>query len=47
MFQWAYDAASTLHAWDVFVAAEANGEWDSNFGNNFYGRLPERRVCAY
>jgi hypothetical protein len=47
MFQWAFDPYGYLNAWDVSVAAEANGEWDSNFGMNYYGRLPERRSCAY
>lgn len=47
MFYWAFNEYGGLNAWDVFVAAEANGEWDSNFGMNYYGRLPERQYCSY
>jgi hypothetical protein len=47
MFYWAFDQNGYLNAWDVYVAAEANGEWDSNNGANFYGRLPARMSCSY
>jgi hypothetical protein len=46
MFYWAFDQNLNQNAWDIYVAAEANGEWDSNGGANFYGRLPARSVCA-
>lgn len=45
MFQWAFDTNSYQNAWDVYVAAEANGEWDSNYGANYYGRLPAKTSC--
>lgn len=45
MFQWAFDSNGYQNAWDVYVAAEANGEWDSNFGANYYGRLPPKTSC--
>ncbi len=47
MFYWAFDQNGYLNAWDVSVAAEANGEWDSNMGANYYGRLPARMSCSY
>jgi hypothetical protein len=44
MFQWAFDSNNYLNAWDISVAAEANGEWDSNFGANYFGRF-EPKGC--
>lgn len=45
MFYWAFDSYGYQNAWDIYVAAEANGEWDSNLGANYYGRLPARSSC--
>jgi hypothetical protein len=42
IFYWAFDANLYQNAWDIFVAAEAGGQWDSNFGGNYYARLPPR-----
>ncbi|XXF77078.1 hypothetical protein P2318_29090 [Myxococcaceae bacterium GXIMD 01537] len=47
MFTWAFDANYGLNAWDVYVAAESHGQWDSNFGANYYGRLPARTSCTW
>lgn len=44
MFYFAFDLNNYLNAWDVYVAAEANGEWDSNMGANYYARF-EPRGC--
>lgn len=43
MFTWAFNG-SNLNAWDIELAAEANGEWDSNYGANFDVRF-EPRGC--
>ncbi|HZI12638.1 MAG TPA: hypothetical protein VE153_19805 [Myxococcus sp.] len=45
MFLYAWDPYGNLNAWDIQVAATANGEWDSNSGANFYARLPARTSC--
>lgn len=39
IFVWAFNPQGYLNAWDVEVAAEANGWWDSNYGANYYARL--------
>lgn len=44
MFFWAFDNLGQLNAWDIELAAEANGEWDSDYGNNFSVRF-EPRGC--
>jgi hypothetical protein len=44
IFEWAFGGYAQLNAWDIEVAAEANGEWDSNYGANFDGRF-EPRGC--
>lgn len=33
-----------VNAWDIEVAAEANGWWDSNYGGNYHARL-EPHAC--
>lgn len=44
MFYWAFNNYGDLNAWDIELAAEANGEWDSNYGANFDVRF-EPRGC--
>ena len=34
-----------LSDWDIAVAAEAHGEWDSNFGADFQARFESRYGC--
>jgi len=46
LFYWAFDEWDDQNAWDIEVAAEANGQWDSNWGNNFYGRFEPRNSCS-
>ncbi|PRP93534.1 hypothetical protein [Enhygromyxa salina] len=45
MFFWAFDAWGDRNAWDIYVAAEANGAWDSNWGNNYYARFEADHSC--
>ncbi len=45
LFYWAFDSNQYQNVWDIFVAAEAGGQWDSNFGGNFYARLAPRTSC--
>jgi hypothetical protein len=47
LFSWAFNGVSDQNAWDIEVAAEANGQWDSNWGTNFYGRFEPRNNCSY
>ena len=35
LFFWAYDQYS-MNDWDIEVAAESHGYWDSNYGANYY-----------
>ncbi|MBZ5711765.1 hypothetical protein [Nannocystis pusilla] len=44
LFYWAFDGLGGLNAWDIELAAEAGGEWDSDYGNNFAVRF-EPRSC--
>ena len=44
VFFWAFNQSGDLNAWDIELAAEANGEWDSNYGANFDLRF-EPRGC--
>lgn len=44
LFEWAFNGYGQLNAWDIELAAEANGEWDSNYGGNFDVRF-EPRGC--
>jgi hypothetical protein len=45
IFLYGWDQYGNENAWDIYVAATANGEWDSNSGANFYARLPARTSC--
>jgi len=45
MFFWAFDEWGDRNAWDIYLAAEANGEWDSNWGSNYYARFEEYGGC--
>lgn len=45
LFYWAFNEAGYQNAWDIEVAAESHGYWDSNWGNNFYGRFEPRMSC--
>ncbi|HZI13924.1 MAG TPA: hypothetical protein VE153_26385 [Myxococcus sp.] len=45
VFTYGWNEYYHLNAWDIEVAATANGEWDSNFGNNYHARLPARSSC--
>jgi len=47
LFFWSHDQHGFQNAWDIEVAAEANGYWDSNWGNNFYGRFEPRNSCSW
>jgi hypothetical protein len=44
LFTYAFDG-TYLNAWDLEVAAEAHGQWDSAFGQNFRGRFEPRYGC--
>lgn len=44
LFEWAFNNAGYQNAWDIEVAAESHGYWDSNYGANYYGRF-EPRGC--
>lgn len=46
VFFWAFNNNNNgdLNAWDIELAAEADGEWDSNYGANFDVRF-EPRTC--
>ena len=44
LFEWAFNGYGSLNAWDIELAAEANGQWDSNYGANFDLRF-EPRGC--
>ncbi len=45
LFLYGWDQYGNENAWDVYVAATANGQWDSNSGANYYARLPARTSC--
>lgn len=45
VFFWAYNSSGTQNAWDIQVAAEAGGYWDSNYGQNFRARFEPRTTC--
>jgi len=45
VFFWAYSSSGAQNAWDIQVAAEAGGYWDSNYGQNFRARLEPRTTC--
>jgi hypothetical protein len=44
LFSDAFDGSS-MNAWDIEVAAEAHGQWDSAFGRNFACRFEPRHGC--
>lgn len=44
LFYWSHDEFGGLNAWDIELAAEAGGQWDSNYGGNFDVRF-EPRSC--
>lgn len=44
LFTWAFNGSQT-NAWDIEVAAESHGQWDSNYGRNFKTRLDPRSGC--
>ena len=39
LFYWAYDQSNHVNAWDIEVAAESHGYWDSNWSSNYDFRL--------
>lgn len=45
LFYWAFDEYNHQNAWDIELAAEANGWWDSNYGANYYARFEPRNAC--
>lgn len=45
LFYWAFNQYNQQNAWDIHVAAESHGYWDSNWGGNFYGRFEPRLAC--
>ena len=44
IFFWAFNQ-STQNAWDIEVAAESHGQWDSNWGWNYHTRFEPRTTC--
>ncbi|WP_437568303.1 hypothetical protein [Sorangium sp. So ce542] len=45
LFFWAYDSYGRMNAWDIEVAAESHGLWDSNLGANYAARFEARSSC--
>ncbi|MFP2907226.1 hypothetical protein ACLESD_19685 [Pyxidicoccus sp. 3LFB2] len=45
VFLYGWNEVYHQNVWDLEVAATANGEWDSNFGNNYHASLPARSSC--
>ncbi|WP_437753576.1 hypothetical protein [Sorangium sp. So ce1389] len=45
LFLWAYDQYGHMNAWDIEVAAESHGAWDSNLGSNYAARFAARSSC--
>lgn len=45
IFFWAFDEYGHQNAWDIEVAAESHGYWDSNWGWNYYGRFEPSTTC--
>ena len=45
LFLWAYDHSGHMNAWDIEVAAESHGAWDSNLGSNYAARFEARSSC--
>jgi len=46
LFFWAFNEWGGQNAWDIEVAAESHGQWDSNWGSNFHGRFEPRNSCS-
>jgi hypothetical protein len=44
LFFWAYNEYS-MNAWDIEVAAESHGYWDSNYGANYHAHFDARLSC--
>lgn len=47
LFYWAFNSYNQQNAWDIQVAAEANGWWDSDYGYNYHARFEPRTSCSY
>ncbi|AUX46517.1 hypothetical protein SOCE26_080230 [Sorangium cellulosum] len=45
LFFWAYNEYGDMNAWDIELAAESHGEWDSNLGANYAARFEPRTSC--
>ena len=45
LFLWAYSSSGAQNAWDIQVAAEAGGYWDSNYGQNVRARFEPKTTC--
>lgn len=45
IFTWAYDAEGHQNAWDIELAAESSGSWDSNLGANYHARFEPLERC--
>lgn len=45
IFFWAFNEVGGQNAWDIEVAAESHGQWDSNWGWNYHGRFEPRTTC--
>ncbi|NMO20677.1 hypothetical protein HPC49_45525 [Pyxidicoccus fallax] len=45
LFLYGWDQNGYMNAWDIEVAAVANGQWDSNGGANYFTRLPAHTSC--
>jgi hypothetical protein len=45
LFFWAFNENGDQNAWDIDVAAECNGQWDSNWGSNYAVRFEPRLSC--
>ncbi|XXT17086.1 hypothetical protein WME94_43345 [Sorangium sp. So ce429] len=45
LFLWAYGQYGHMNAWDIEVAAESHGAWDSNLGSNYAARFEARSSC--
>lgn len=45
LFFWAFNEAGYQNAWDIEVAAESHGWWDSNWGYNYHARFEPRTGC--
>ncbi len=45
LFFWAFNQYGQQNAWDIEVAAESHGQWDSNWGWNYHARFEPRTGC--